>query len=329
MQINAIGLAVGVPAGRGRMQRLEETLAYVQDVGYRLVELSISSLGIIFDGQVRLAPLADLAAVTRNFALHYTVHGLNRLNLAYDSRHDLCRRIMAAQLEVAHAIGAGVLVYHSGLQALDAVHTGLRRTLLSDAELAEGRQREVTALRELGEIAADSGVLIGMENGDSHLWEHNLIAQFGLPRETLSAHHARLHIPPIVRQLEAIDHPAVGMTLDIAHLHIAAYDMGFDYLNAVTEAAPWVRHLHANDNFGRLDTGFDSEPDRWPYGEADLHLPPGWGTIPYAQVFARLDGYVGDLILEIKGGFADYLGESLATMRALVEQPVGQSQAGG
>ncbi|MEZ4640629.1 MAG: hypothetical protein R2856_37680 [Caldilineaceae bacterium] len=41
---------------------------------------------------------------------------------------------------------------------------------------------------------------------------------------------------------------SVGMTLDIAHLHIAAHDMGFDYLDAVAEAAPWVVHLHANDS---------------------------------------------------------------------------------
>ena len=321
MQINGIGLAVGVSAGRGRMQRLEETLAHVQGLGYQLVELSFSSLGILFDGEVRPEPLADLVAVTRNFNLRYTVHGLNRLNLAYDSRHDLSRRILAAQLQVAGAVGASVLVYHSGLQALDGVRYGVRRTLLSEAELAEGAKREVAALRDLGQIAADSGVMIGMENGDSHLWEHNIIAHFGLPREALSIHHARLHIPPIVRQLEAIDHPAVGMTLDIAHLHIAAHDMGFDYLDAVAEAAPWVRHLHANDNFGRLDTGFDSEPDRWPYGEADIHLPPGWGSIPYAEVFARLGDYVGDLILEIKDGFADYLDESLATMTKLVGAP--------
>src|SRR5690606_21197258 len=116
-----------------------------------------ASLGIIFDGEVRPAPLTDLVAVTRNFDLRYSVHGLNRLNLAYDSRHDLCRRIMAAQIEVARAVGAGVLVYHSGLQALEAVHHGLRSTLLSETELAEGRTREVRALRTLAEIAADSG----------------------------------------------------------------------------------------------------------------------------------------------------------------------------
>ena len=144
------------------------------------------------------------------------------------------------------------------------------------------------------------------------------MAQFGQPRAALAKHHARLQIGPIVRQLEAIDHPNVGMTLDIAHLHIAAHDLGFDYLAAVAEAAPWVKHLHANDNFGRLDQGFDNEVDRWAYGEADIHLPPGWGSIPYAQLFQRLPTYQGDLILEIKSGFADFFKESLQTMTRLV-----------
>lgn len=327
MKIGAIGLSVDISAGYQRFRRLEETLAHVQEMGYGLVELSISSLGIIFDGAVRPEPLGDLVAVTRNFDLRYTVHGLNRLNLAYDPRHELSRRIMEAQIKVAGAVGASRLVYHSGLQALDAVHHGVRRTLLSEQELLEGAEREVAALRALAPQARDAGLVIGMENGDSHLWEHHIIAHFGLPRAELAKHHARLMIPPIVRQLEAIDDPAVGMTLDIAHLHIAAHDMGFDYLEAVEQAAPWVCHLHANDNFGRLDWGFDNEPDRWPYGEADIHLPPGWGSIPYGEVFARLGGYEGDLILEIKPGFSDYLGECLTTMRELVHQSEIAAQA--
>jgi len=90
-----------------------------------------------------------------------------------------------------------------------------------------------------------------MENGDPHLWEYNVLAQFGRPREELVKHHARLRIEPIVRQLQAINHPNVGLTLDIAHLHIAAHEVGFDYLEAVSQATPWARHLHVNDNFGQ------------------------------------------------------------------------------
>lgn len=317
MRIRDIGISLSVPAGPRRLQRLEEALGFVFDAGYRLVELNPSPFAVIVDGAVRGQQLAELAAVLGNFQMRYSVHGLNRLNLAYDPRHDLSVRILRCQLQVCQALGAGVLVYHSGLQALDQLRYGLFRQPLTDAQLAAGAQQEVEAFRALGPIAADAGVVIAMENGDSHLWEHNLLARHGLPRDALLRHHARLRIEPIVAQLAAIDHPNVGLCLDVAHLHIAAGDLGFDYLASVEAAAPWTVHLHANDNFGRLDWGFDSEPDRWAYGEADIHLPPGWGSIPYTEVFARLPGFAGDLILEIKAGFADFFAESLQTMRQL------------
>ncbi len=318
MQIDHIGFSFSVSPGPGALRRLEEGLDHLRSLGYTLIEINPQPFAIIMDGQIRPRQLANFVAALRNFDLHYSIHGYNRLNLAYDPRHELCKQIMRSQIEICRAVGAQRLVYHSGLQALDDLYRGVRDTPLSPKELHDGAWREVVAFRELAPIAADAGVVIGMENGDSHLWEHRLMARFGLPRAALLTHHARLQIAPIVRQLQAVDHPAVGMTLDIAHLHIAAHDMGFDYLDAVSEAAPWVVHLHANDNYGRLDTGFDSEPERWPYGEADIHLPPGWGSIPYADVFARLPDFHGNLILEIKEGFADYLDESLATMKRLV-----------
>ena len=318
--IHNIGLPSDSLAETNRLSQLEQNLAHFQGLGYTLVEVDLIPFAVIINGEIRQPQLANLAAVLKNFDLHYSVHGLSRLNLAYDPRHELSRRIMASQIEACGVIGARQLVYHSGLQALDQVRYGVRRTLLSDDALHEGSRQEVAAFKVLAPLAADAGVTIGMENGDPHQWEHNLIAQFGLPRQALAQHHARLYIEPIVRQLEAIDHANVALTLDVAHLHIAAHDMGFDYLEAVSQAAPWVKHLHLNDNFGRVDWGFDHEEDRWAYGEADIHLPPGWGSIPYAEVFTRLVGYEGDLILEIKPGFQDYLGEALQTIRTILDE---------
>lgn len=318
MQITDIGIALTRPGGIHTLHDLEAALGQLRDTGYGLVELNPAAFAVIVDGEIRRERLNALAGVLRSAGLRYSVHGILRLNLAYDPRHELCRRIMACQIEVCRAIGAARLVYHSGLQALDDLRHGLRRSPLSEQELAEGAAREVAAFRELAPLAEQAGVVIGLENGDSHLWEHRLLASHRLPREALAQHHARLRIEPIVAQLEAIDHPSIAMTLDIAHLHIAAHDLGFDYLEAVRTAAPWVRHLHVNDNFGRLDQGFDAEHDRWAFGEADMHLPPAWGSIPYQEVFARLPEYEGDLILEIKPGFFDAFGEALTTTRALI-----------
>jgi sugar phosphate isomerase/epimerase len=301
-----------------RLNSLETLLADYAAMGFRLVELDLGWLGVIIGGELR-RPLVDrLAGALRNFDLRYTVHGLERLNLAYDPRHELCVAIMQAQIEFCRAIGAPTLVYHSGLQALDDARRGTRRRLLTDEELAAGAAREAAALRRLAPLAAEAGVLIGVENGDPHLWEYNVLHAFGLDAGHLARHHARLRLPPIVRQLEAVGHASVGLTLDLAHLFLAANALGFDYLGAIREAAPWVRHLHVNDNFGQLDRGFDDERVRWAFGEADIHLVPGWGAIPLREAFACLEGYRGDLILEIKPGFYDFFPDALAATRALL-----------
>ena len=318
IHVHDIGVARNSPGHSSQLRQLEQDLAYYQELGFPLVEIDPSPFCLILNGELRQPQLQDFLAVLRNFDLRYSVHGLCRLNLAYDPRHDLCCRILLCQIEICRAVGASLLVYHSGLQALDAVRYGVRRALLTEEELDAGARREVEAFRALAPVAADAGIIIGMENGDPHQWEYNVIARFGRPRSELSKHHPRLHIGPIVRQLEAIDHPNVAMTLDVGHLYIAAHDVGFDYLEAVGEAAPWVKHLHISDNFGRLDQGFDVEHDRWAFGEADIHLPPGWGVIPYRETFACLPDYEGDLVLEIKSGFRGYLGQGLETMRAIL-----------
>jgi sugar phosphate isomerase/epimerase len=318
IHIRAIGVSLESLGSVRSLHDLETHLARLHALGFTLIEINPFPFALIINGELRARQLANFSAVLRNFDLRYTIHGLMRLNLAYDPQHDLCQRIMRSQIELCRAIGATRLVYHSGLQALDAVRHGVRPSLLTDEELRAGAEREVMAFRELAPLAADAGVIIGMENGDPHQWEYTILAGFGRPRSDLIKHHARLQVDPIVHQLEAIDHPNVGMTLDVGHLHIAAHDMGFDYLDAVRVAAPWVRHLHFSDNYGRLDRGFDKESDRWAFGEADMHMPPGWGIIPYADLLPCLDGYEGYLILEMQSGFRDYLGEAREAMERIL-----------
>jgi sugar phosphate isomerase/epimerase len=318
IRVRDIGITLKVPTGANPFRALESALAALRGSGFALVEIDPAPFTAILDGEILPGRLADLVAVLTGSGLRFSVHGLGRLNLAYDPRHDLCRRIMRAQIALCRAVGAGRLVYHSGLQALDEVRTGMRRTLLSAEELEEGARREVAALKELGRAAADAGVVIAIENLDPHLWEHQLIQSFDQPASAIDRHLARLRVGPIVRQLEAVDHPGVGMTLDVAHLYLAAHDLGFPYLEAVSEAAPWVRHIHATDNFGRLDTGCPGEGDRRPYGEADLHLPPGWGSIPFREVFARLPDYHDDVILEIEPGFEDAFTAARSAMQEIL-----------
>jgi sugar phosphate isomerase/epimerase len=318
IHVNDIGIATDGPANSGLLRQLETELAYYDELGYRLVEINPLAFGLIVHGELRRAQLANYLAVLNNFDFRYSVHGLDRLNLAYDSRHEMCHRIMTCQIEICQAVDATRLVYHSGLQSLEAVYYEMRESLLTEEELTAGAKQEVTALKTLASVAADAGVVICMENIPPDWQEYKLLAHFGRPQSELVKHHPSLRVEAIIGQLEAIDHPNVAMTLDFAHLYIAAHSLNFDYLEAIGKAAPWVKHLHANDNFGQLDQGVDENGDRLAFGEADLHLPPGWGSIPYREAFARLPDYEGDLILEIKPNFRDYFDEALKNTQKIL-----------
>lgn len=317
MKVHSLG--IDVPDGQidGRRGALVDCLTRVQGLGFQLAELSIPSLNVIFNGELITQRLQAIRETLARFDLRYSVHAPGRSNLAFGSDPDLEYRVLEACLRFTGAIGARVLVYHSGLQALHAARIGMA-ALPSDDELARGAEREVAALRKLAPIAADLDVIIGIENGDPHLWEYAVLRREGMAASDLPKYHARLRTSAIAAQAETVNHPNVGITLDLAHLHLATHALGEDYLEAISVAAPWVRHLHINDNFGKLDLGVDYEGYRLPYGEADLHLPPGWGALPFADAFDRLPDYEGDIVLEIKERYRDHLDEALDTTRRIM-----------
>ena len=317
MNIHGVGKDVSGGYLNGHLEHLEKALDYYQQLGFTVAEVPITGLSVVINGKLFQPRVRRVKEVLARYPFRYTVHAPNRTNLAYGQDHDLEKAVLRASIEFCAEIGAKRLVYHSGLQALDAARTGLV-SLPDDDSLQRGMEQEVTALSELAPVAADSDVVIGLENGDPHLWEYALMKSNHKSPDDLSKYHARLRIQPIIDQLAAINHPNIGMTLDLAHLHLATHALGDNYLEAVSLAAPWVRHLHMNDNFGKLDVGFDNETDRLPYGEADLHLPPGWAAIPFRESFQRLANYEGDIILEIKHQYWDHFGEALENTRQLL-----------
>ena len=306
MKVRRIGLDLSENERFYSLQQLDRILSDRVDAGWKLLEISAEGLNLLINGELRSGPLENVVAHLHYFKLEYSVHGHMRVNLAFDKRHDLVYSIMKAQIELCRRIGADRLVIHSGLEALTGARMGYQRRLPDEGELVEGATQEVRALRRLAPLAADAGVLICVENGDPHLWEYNVLAHFGLGDELLPKYHGRLVVSNILRQLEAVDHPNVGMCLDLGHLFLASGALGFNYMEAIAEAAPWVRHLHLNDTCGKLDRGANNAYDRWAFGEADMHMPPGWGQIPCPQVFDPLPGFSGDIILEIDTAFLDY-----------------------
>jgi sugar phosphate isomerase/epimerase len=57
----------------------------------------------------------------------------------------------------------------------------------------------------------------------------------------------------LAEQIAAVDHPAVGVCLDVGHAALAASAFDFDYLEECAAVAPLVGHLHLHDNLGKAN----------------------------------------------------------------------------
>lgn len=297
-----IGIAVELESQSGRpLSELREILDRVAQIGFTHAEISAKSLAVACGGQLLPGRLEVLQAALDGVAVRLTVHGTNVSSARAGNLMDITtpnqRRVADADLALAAAIGAEVLVIHSG---------SLRDIYLDDDALALAMAAERDALRALGDVAGQHNIRIAVENIDP-VGTYLARRAYGLRLDTLG------------EQIALVDHPAVGICLDVGHAFVAATYLGFDYLPAVRTIAPQVAHLHLSDNLGR--TQLDGEVnlnERLALGDGDLHLLPGWGTIPLEEVFEIPFVQRPLVILELRPHFTEHLPEALATTRGLV-----------
>ncbi len=93
----------------------------------------------------------------------------------------------------------------------------------------------------------------------------------------------------------------------------------------IREAKPYICHLHIHDNTGnydadRLSWTQKSLKDRLPLGKGDLHLPMGWGKIPFKEAFEIIgDDYEGIYLFENSIGVHErFLPEMLDTLLSVI-----------
>ena len=248
------------------VSELVENLAYLKCIGSDFVELWPHQLGVILGGRLDTTRLHIVQKPLLKADLVYTVHAPHEINLMDLTTQDLQRNVLEASIRFAGELGAEVVVCHAG-----------RRVGWRDARhnLKDQLAAERSALREAGDIAADLGVTIAVENYYPELpILHGAVYDYSVwPSE-------------LAEQIAAVNHPAVGICLDVGHMALAASAFGFDYMEACATVAPLVRHVHLHDNLGKPNlTGEPSDSEHHMYGLGDLHLPPGRGTIPLKDMF--------------------------------------------
>jgi len=263
-----IGLSIRADRVCGNLATLARDLYVAEELGFGAVEIPAHGLDILLGGRLIRSRLQQLKDVLDKFSFRITMHAPDILNLQDTPRQRMQSDLFAACVDLCFALGAEILVYHQGCG------NG------SEADL----QQEIEELARMGEIAAAAGLRIGVENGDRPIFN-------------------------LVELIQAVGSKNVGITYDFGHDHLTSGLCRYDLISGLHAAAPYIVHLHLHDNLGRTlpETTIPlatEEPLRaCPLGEGDLHLPPGWGSIPYHRMFNILRGYKGICILELHKRF--------------------------
>jgi len=267
MRVKGIGINAHPARIDGDVRRLEADLKFFQEVGYDYVEVPADAIDVIFCGKLNRGRLRLLKEVLAQFKFRYTLHAPLALDLRARDDYELQLDLFSSSLELAAEIGAEVLVYHYGRKSHD---------LLLEERLLQG-------VIQMADYARELGVVICVEN---------------IEIDT---------IQNVVDFVQEVGRENVKMTLDLGHGYLAATRFGFDFLEAVRIAAPLVGHLHLSDNFGHFEetrlTSYELYKQipyrrRLALGKGDLHLPPGWGKVPWEEALGLLGDYQGVLILE-------------------------------
>jgi sugar phosphate isomerase/epimerase len=280
---------------------LAEALEASKRAGADFVELMPHDLGVILGGNLDSSRLLPVQELLLEAGLAYTVHAPLEVNLMDLAARQVQRDVLDASLRFAGSIGAQIVVCHAG-----------QRIASRDARYSFKGQLAVErrALREAGETAGELGITIAVENYYPEL-----------PLVRGAVYDYSVWPSELAEQIASVDHPAVGLCLDVGHAALAANVFGFDYFEECNAAAPLVRHVHLHDNL--MKTNLLGEPpvsEHLVYGLGDLHLPPGMGTVPLEGLFRQVTfPEIPSCCVELSPDFYPLASQALRSARGLVE----------
>ena len=286
----------------GDLNAMDTMLARYVELGCSHVEVTARRLDMIAGGRIMRQRADAVRAILERHDIKpvlHAHHGINMMDLPNQAMH---RAIAEASIDLAGEMGFASIVIHSGKAPSDVWLASKERLLEAERE----------AFKPLGDRAAGVGVQLAVEN---------MIAQ---PAGNITAYGADPRA--LADQLKAVDHPAIGGCLDFGHAFLSAPVLGFDFLEAIETFSEQVWHLHLHDNFGIADhRRYDDAGDRVALGIGDLHMPMGWGGIPWDLVLPRMKFRPGTYaMIELSGRFRAVEDEVAVTARRFSDYWNGQ-----
>lgn len=268
----------------GDLRKLEKELSAIEKAGADCAELVLHGLDAVIGGRLVPARLRQVREIMRWHSLGYTLHLPYELNLLDPEASALYEGVFRAGIRFAQETGCEAVVYHAGRAA-------------GEAEALRNREADI-----LGRLLDEAGGLpVCMENGP-----------FYAPGVFSAGNGAE----NMARFCRLVNRPNFRLTFDVGHHFLSTRGDAEALLADAESLLPFVAHVHLHDNFGiplRMEDKDYSH--RIACGAADLHLPPGWGRIPFGPLLKVFRPYRGIFVLEIEKRFEDQYKASLDWIR--------------
>ena len=281
----------------GNIASLASQIDHFKSLGIDSVEIPLFETDIICGKKIISSELGILKNILDNKDIAKTVHGELSVNLLDSEYFDDHKEILKKDIEVSGAIGATHLVTHFGQTT---------NTIFDDqATYNDLLTRQNDCYAEMGEFGKRHGVVLAIEN----IFPFTVKHYAPMPSE-------------IGAQLKKINHPNIKCCLDISHAYINCTYRNAHFIDEIKHMGPLAEHIHMHDSFGILQqmrTNLKSEASS--YGFGDLHLPLGWGDIPFAKVFESLEFPENiNLNFELPSRYEKYWQQNIIEARQILEK---------
>ena len=157
-------------------------------------------------------------------------------------------------MDLVSDLGGGVYSFHAGFRIdpkVSELGKNLSTNILSNRDDSLNTFKETVLM--LSEEAKNKGISLLIEN---NVLSSNNLKKFGDDPLLLTNPNE------IVKFMQGMP-PNVGILLDVAHLKVSSYSLGFDLLDATSEIQPWIQGYHLSDNDGSSDSNNVLTNDSW------------------------------------------------------------------
>lgn len=270
---------------------LKETSAFLNSIaakGFDFYELEITNYSLMANHTWIKKREDDFISALRDIPLEYSLHLPLLLDLGDSEDKSHYQDLFKSFVEFANELKIKDFVLHpSRYKDSNAVN------------------EETVQLRALAPLFRDAGIKVHLENL--------------LNQKYNGCYSYNVAINDNIRLLNELDEPCYGYCFDFGHANITTKFREENLVEEFDRAFEYTTHLHIHDNFGKIpEEGKKlNKHESAMLGFGDMHMPPGWGDVPYQELRGHLALYEGKAVIELFKDYLDDLDDILATTKAL------------